>query len=223
MRIAMNLAANTAIHSYERHQQNLAAALERLSSGYRINSAADDASGLAVAAKFRNQLGGITQAQTNVETGISLLQTADGAMQEIVNILETLSSQATTAANDTLTVTDRALIQTEVDELLTEIDRLSGAATFNNYRLLRGEINPGMIHAGADANDTISLSIASMTTTTLGVNGLDVSSRLAAESAISQVGSALQEVLTQLANVGASENRLQHSLNYLAVSETTNS
>lgn len=219
MRIALNLPALSANRYYEAQQRNLTAALERLSSGYRINHAADDPSGLAVAVKFRYQLGGIVQAQTNVETGISLLQTAEGALQEISSILQNLSTNALQATNGTLTATDRNNIQVEVDQLLTEINRLSSTASFNQYRLLRGEVNPGQIHVGAEANNLISIAIASTTTTTLGITGLDLTTEALAESAVALVSGALQDVLTQLAEIGATENRLQSALNFLGVSE----
>lgn len=221
MRITLNLPALTAHRYYSAAQENLSKVLERLSSGYRINDAADDPAGFAVAVKFRYQLGGIVQAQTNVETGISLLQTAEGALQEISTILEEVSASAVQAANDTLTATDRANLQVAVDRLLTEVNRLSSTASFNTLALLRGDVNPGRIQAGPDAGMTIPISIASMSTTTLGLTGLSVATTGGAQTAIGTAAAALQEVLTQLADIGAEENRLQHALNFLGTSELT--
>lgn len=219
MRINLNLPGITALRNYDVAQRNLQTALERLSSGYRINHAADDPSGLAVAVKFRSQLGGIVQAQTNVETGISLLQTAQGGLQEIISILEDLYANAVEAANGTLTATDRANIQGEVDQMLAEVDRISATAEFNQYQILRGEINPAQLHVGPAAGDLISIAIGSTSTTLLGLNGLDVTTTGAAESAIGALEVAISQVAASLADLGAYENRLSHASNFLGASE----
>lgn len=219
MRISLNLPGITAHRYYEVAQQNLQTALERLSSGYRINSAADDPSGLAVAVKFRSQLGGIVQAQTNVETGISLLQTAQGGLQEIVSILEDLYANAVEAANGTLTATDRTNIQGEVDQMLTEVDRISATTEFNQFQLLRGEVDPAQLHVGPAAGDLISIAIGSTSTTLLGLSGLDVTTAAAAESAITTLNAAISQVTASLADLGASENRLSHAASFLGASE----
>jgi len=219
MRIAINLPALKAHRYYGVSQRNLEQALERLSSGYRINHAADDPAGLAIAVKFRYQLGGIVQAQTNVETGISMLQTTEGALQEILNIQEGMYGKAVAAANDTLTTTDRNNIQVEITQMIAEIDRISDTAQFNKLNPLKGEIDPATLHVGPYGGDTIEISIASTTSTILGIDGLSVTTQADAEAAIALVGESIETTTARLTEVGSYENRLEHASGFLSSSE----
>ncbi|WP_022765819.1 flagellin N-terminal helical domain-containing protein [Butyrivibrio sp. XPD2006] len=190
---------------------------EKLSSGYKINRAADDAAGLAISEKMRRQVRGLTQASANAQDGISAVQTAEGALNEVHDMLQRMNELATKAANDTLTTNDRSYIQKEVDALATEITRTASATEFNNQKLLDGTFSGKNLQVGSEtgAHDTIAVSIGSMSASTIGVSGLDVSSHTNAQSAINSVKSALEKVSTQRSDLGAMQNRLEHTIKNL--------
>jgi flagellin len=146
-------------------------AIERLSSGLRINSAKDDAAGLAISTRFETQVRGLNQAIRNANDGISLSQTAEGSMQEMTNILQRMRELAVQSANDTNSDADRASIQSEVDQLYDELSRIAETTEFNGVKLLDGTAGSRVFHIGADANQTVAFSIDSVTTTALNLNG----------------------------------------------------
>ncbi|GIO42017.1 flagellin N-terminal helical domain-containing protein [Paenibacillus apis] len=145
--------------------------LEKLSSGLRINRAGDDAAGLAISEKMRGQIRGLDMAQKNAQDGISLIQTAEGALTETHSILQRMRELAVQASSDTNEGVDRQKLQSEVDELSKEIKRISTDTEFNNQKVLNGDFNDKVFHIGANSGQSIRLSIGDMSNTELGVNG----------------------------------------------------
>lgn len=212
-----NIMALNAWRGLYQTTNSLGKSLEKLSSGLRINRAADDAAGLAISEKMRGQIRGLNQAVRNAQDGISLLQTAEGAMNEQHSILQRMRELAVQAANDTYTDDDRNEIQQEIDQLISEINRIADNTEFNTQKLLTGSLSGKLIHIGANASQNLSVSIATMTAGALGVSGLSVSSQGAANSAISTVQSALNTVSTERSKLGAIQNRLEHTIANLGV------
>ncbi|HPT83598.1 MAG TPA: flagellin [Limnochordia bacterium] len=170
MRINNNIMAMNAHRQLAVNQANGAKSMERLSSGMRINRAGDDAAGLAISEKMRGQIRGLKQAQRNAQDGISLIQTAEGALNETHAILQRMRELATQAANDTNTPEDRAEIQKEIDQLAQEITRISTDTEFNTQKLLNGDLDV-KFHIGANQDQNISLSIGNMDADSLMVSG----------------------------------------------------
>lgn len=195
---------------------------EKLSSGYRINRAGDDAAGLSISEKMRSQVRGLDKASSNAQDGVSLIQTAEGALNETHSILQRMNELATQAANDTNTSTDRAAVQAEVDALVEEIDRIKDTTQFNTMNLLNGSFNNKLLQVGALNGQTISITISSMDATTLGVNTVAVSTNAAAGSSMSAIQAAIDTVSTQRSALGALQNRLEHTIaNLDTTSENT--
>jgi flagellin len=212
--------------------------MEKLSSGLRINSAKDDAAGLSISEKMRGQIRGLEQASSNAQDGISLMQTAEGALNETHDILQRMRELAVQSSNDTNTGTDRAEIQKEADELAKEITRISNNTEFNTKKLLDGQGGTGLtFQIGANAGQTMTLSINAMDAKTLGVGNtaatvatgaggdavatgsLDISSTSAvASTAITTINSAIEKVSSERSKLGANQNRLEHTINNLNTS-----
>jgi flagellin len=192
---------------------------EKLSSGYKINRAADDAAGLAISEKMRRQVRGLTQASANAQDGISVVQTAEGALNEVHEMLQRMNELATKAANDTLQSTDRKYIQSELDALSTEIDRTSAATEFNNQKLLDGSFTAKQLQVGSetDGENQIEVSISQMNASKIGVTTtqINVGSHSDAKVAMSNIKSALESVSEQRSNLGAIQNRLEHTIKNL--------
>jgi len=197
----------------------IAKSLEKLSSGLRINRAADDAAGLAISEKMRGQIRGLNQALRNAQDGISLLQTGEGALNETHAILQRMRELSVQASNDTYTSTDRNQIQKEVDQLVNEINRIGTTTEFNTTKLLDGTLStsPAKIHIGANKGQNLVITINVMTASALGVNSISISTQAKANSAITLVNSAITLVSTQRAKLGAVQNRLEHTINNLGV------
>ncbi len=187
---------------------------EKLSSGYKINRAADDAAGLAISEKMRRQIRGLTQASANAQDGISMVQTAEGALNEVHDMLQRMNELATKAANGTLQSTDRDYIQSEVDQLASEITRTSRDTTFNELKLLNGSNTSITLHVGTESSHTISLNLSSMSASSIGVSGLSVSKSSAA-TALSTIKNAIKSVSKFRSELGAVQNRLEHTINNL--------
>jgi flagellin len=187
---------------------------EKLSSGYRVNRAGDDAAGLAISEKMRSQVRGLNKASTNAQDGISAIQTAEGALNETHSILQRMNELATQAANDTNTSTDRTQIKTEMDQLVDEIDRIQSTTQFNTMNLLDGKFTGKSLQVGALKDQSIKISISSMSASSLGVskNSVKVSSYASAGTAMSNIQKAIDDVSTQRANLGALQNRLEHTI-----------
>lgn len=195
---------------------------EKLSSGYKINRAADDAAGLSISEKMRNQIRGLNKASDNAQDGISLVQTAEGAMNEVHSMLQRMSELAVQSANDTNQTVDRAALQQEVSQLQTEISRVATTTQFNKMNILNGDFKNKNLQVGANAEQTIGVSIESITTTVTDALSVSVSSYDSAQDAITNVQSAITALSTQRSELGAIQNRLEHTVaNLDNISENT--
>lgn len=190
-------------------------ATEKLSSGYAVNRAADDAAGLSISEKMRNQIRGLNQSVKNAEDGVSLIQTAEGNMNEIHSILQRMGELATKAANDPNADEDRTTIADEMSELTAEIDSIAKKASFNGTKLLTGSFTGKNLQVGAVAGENMVISIQSMSASTLGVSGLSVSSHSAASTSMSLITSAIKQVSAARSLLGAKQNRLEYTINNL--------
>ena len=201
---------------------------EKLSSGYKINRAADDAAGLAISEKMRRQVRGLTQASANAQDGISAVQTAEGALNEVHDMLQRMNELATKAANDTLTSSDRDYIDSEITALKDEIDRTSAATEFNNQALLNGSFTGKLLQVGTETAGTnqISVSISEMSASGIGIGSITVSGSNGsnARAAMDLIKTALESVSKQRSDLGAIQNRLEHTIKNLDnVAENTQS
>ncbi len=239
-RINTNVQATFAQRQLHRSSGDLDQAQERLSSGLRINVAADDAAGLAIAEKLSMAGRGLDQAQSNAQDGISVLQTAEGGLESIGDDLQRMRELAVQAANDSLTDDDRELIQTEISQLVDEVDRTASTVQFNQRQLLTnqfGEVDEAgratageaslTFHIGANRDETITVAmgdgqaIQTATSQALGIRvddaPISVESREGAESAIETVTQAINEVSETRANIGAVQNRLEGAVDFLQI------
>ena len=192
---------------------------EKLSSGYKINRAADDAAGLAISEKMRRQVRGLTQASANAQDGISAVQTAEGALNEVHDMLQRMNELATKAANDTLTSKDRDYIQSEMNALSSEITRTAEATEFNNQKLLDGSFTQKNLQVGSEteSKNQIEICIKQMTATNIGVStsNISVASHASAKTTINKIKTALESISTQRSDLGAIQNRLEHTIKNL--------
>ena len=191
--------------------------LEKLSSGFRINRAGDDASGLAISEKMKAQIKGLEQASSNAQDGISLVQTAEGATTEIHNMLNRMVELATKAANGTYdSGTDIPAITSELQALSTEIDRICTSTNFNGTNLLAGSLNINL-QIGAEATDTLTVQVSSLKCSDLGIDSgvTGITNAAGANSAIDTIKSAINYVSGQRAKLGAIQNRLEYTINNL--------
>ncbi len=194
-------------------------AMARLSSGKRINSAKDDAAGLAIATRMDAKVRGLGQAIRNANDGISLAQTAEGAMSETSNILVRMRELAVQAASGTATTTDRTALQTEVTQLVSQLDDISSRSDFNGTALLDGTAAID-IQTGVNSGETVNITIADLSSTGLGVGGVDLSTAAGASAALATLDTGIQTVADQRANLGAVQNRLDSAVNNLTSTVT---
>jgi flagellin len=244
MRINHNIAA---LNTYR--QLNTAAgaqskSMEKLSSGLRINRAGDDAAGLAISEKMRGQIRGLEQSSRNAQDGISLIQTAEGALNETHSILQRMRELAVQSSNDTNTATDRGELQKELDQLVDEIDRIAGNTEFNTQNLLGKKNASGTaftgsgqsftFHIGANTNQNLTLTINSMDSDRMGGSGTTIQSlksvtssgtttgglltQSGANAAITSINNAIETVSAERSKLGAHQNRLEHTINNLNTS-----
>ncbi|MEQ2527513.1 flagellin [Bacillaceae bacterium CLA-AA-H227] len=216
MRIQHNIASLNTNNALRINNQNASKNLEKLSSGYAINRAGDNAAGLAISEKMRGQIRGLDQAATNAQDGISLIQTAEGALNETSDILQRMRELAVQAANDTNITQDRDAIQAEVDALASEISRIASTTQFNKQTLLDGSFTGKNLQIGANTSQNITISIDAMDAGTLSVDALSLGSYTGADAAIGKIDTAIETVSTQRANLGAVQNRLEHTINNLS-------
>lgn len=243
LRINYNFESVSAQRSLGQTQQSFMRAIEQLSSGLRINKASDDSAGLAVSEKLKNQVRGLNQAQRNAQDSVSMLQVAEGALNETHGLLSRLRELAVQAANDTLTASDRLHIQAESNQLLAEIDRIAAATQFNGITLIGGTgVATGLtFHVGANSDTpagsnelTFSLQNAStggLTTGNVMMSALGATStgqlssfsfQTSANAAISVLDTAIETISTRRGAIGAMQNRLASEINSLGVaSENT--
>ncbi len=202
---------------------------EKLSSGYKINRAADDAAGLSISEKMRSQIRGLNKASSNAQDGVSLVQTAEGALNETHSILQRMNELATQAANGTNTTVDRSAIKAELDQLTSEIDRIQSTTQFNTMNLLDGTFsgatNKMKLQVGALSGQSIDFSIANMCASKIGLkDALSVSTFTKAGSYMKSVQDAIEVVSKQRSAMGAIQNRLEHTIaNLDTTSENTQS
>ena len=188
---------------------------EKLSSGYKINRAADDAAGLTISEKMRSQIRGLNKASDNAQDGISLIQTAEGALNEAHSILQRMNELATQAANDTNTSSDRTAIQKEIDALTSELDRIASTTQFNTQNLLDGKFSGKKLQVGALQNQKISIKITTMNAKGIGIKaGTNnvVTTFSQAGSAMTVFQHAISKVSTMRSELGALQNRLEHTV-----------
>ncbi|GAA0369053.1 flagellin Hag [Alkalibacterium iburiense] len=240
MRINTNTAA---MNTYSRLTQANGArggSMAKLSSGLRINRAGDDAAGLSISEKMKNQISGLTQATRNAQDGISLIQTAEGALNETHSILNRMRDLTVQASNDTNTNDDRLAIQKEMDSLSAEVDRIANQTQFNTKTLLNGDFDAGggtalSFQIGSNDTQQITLNIGNMTAQGLGltddaepaksklvVSGEteeDTPSANDFDEVLKTIDTAIKNVSTERANLGATQNRLEHTINNLTTTK----
>ena len=193
---------------------NLSKSTEKLSSGYRINRAADDAAGLSISEKMRGQIRGLDQASTNAQDGISLIQTAEGALNEVHAIIQRMRELTVQAANDTNVTADRDAIAAEQSQLAAEITRIGSSTEFNTMKLLNGSFGTKNLQVGANNGQSISISIGTITATGLSINdiGSKMGSYADATAYLDTLDTALGTVSSTRSNLGAIQNRLEHTI-----------
>ena len=242
MVIQHNIAANNAYRNLSSNASNGQKNLEKLSSGFRINRSADDAAGLAISEQMRSKINGLDQATSNANDAIGLIQTAEGALTETHSMLQRMVTLATQSANGTYNSTARTAIGEEVTALKAELNRIASTTDYNGVKPLNtgnapgaaaaaaGTPGPGgaaaapaaggiVVQIGPTAGETLTIATAKMGSTALGVNAVDVSTVSKANSAITTINKAINSVSTHRAKLGASQNRLEHTINNL---KTTN-
>lgn len=217
MRINHNISSYNTQRQLTFNNTQQGKSLEKLSSGYRINRAADDAAGLAISEKMRNQIRGLETASRNALDGISLIQTAEGALNETHAMLQRMAELYTQAANETLTSTDAAKIDAEVSQLAQQIDAIASQTQFNTKHLLDGNITSITFQVGANAGETISVSLAAADTATLSIGSLTTldGTNSVATSNLTLVQNAIDTVSGLRSDLGAVQNRLEHTINNL--------
>jgi flagellin len=193
---------------------NLARSTEKLSSGYKINRAGDNAAGLTISEKMRGQIRGLDAASANAQDGISLIQTAEGALNETQSILQRMRELTVQSSNDTNVSADRDAIKEELTALTKEVTRIAEQTEFNTMKLINGDFTSKNIQVGANATQNIEFSISSMSANALGVKSVagSVSVYSAATAAISTVDTAIRAVSTVRSQLGALQNRLEHTI-----------
>jgi flagellin len=222
MIINHNLPGATALNFLNKNASSASASMEKLSSGLKINKAADDAAGLSISQKMQSQINGLDVATSNAQDGVSLLQTAEGGLNETQSILQRMNELATQSANDTNVTLDRSAITAELGTLSDEIDHISQATNFNGVNLLTASVSTSLtFQIGATSNtfDSIALNLASiqMDSTTLSVGSSSASFSVAtntdAKAAMSTIQAAIDTVSTSRSYIGSLQNRLTHTIN----------
>jgi flagellin len=219
MRINQNPMAFNAYRNLSDTGNSLGKSLEKLSSGFRINRAADDAAGLVKSENLRSEVGGTKQAIRNAQDGISLVQTAEGSLNEVHSILQRMRDLAVSAANTA--TNDGVAEQAEIDELLAELTAIGTRTQFSGQSVFDGSSRTFQI--GANSADTLALTFDALSATSVGSDSVDLSSvaltsQTSAAAAIDSLDSAIASVSSQRANLGANQNRLEHTIKNLSVS-----
>ena len=221
LRIYNNVEAANAHRNLSATNMSVSKAMERLSSGLRINRAADDAAGLAVSEVMRSQIRGMNVASRNAEDGISLVQVADGALGTAGDMLQRVRDLAVQASNGTLTDAQRLNLDKEVQNVLSEIGKVGTDTEFNGIKILAGSVSTAgtavTLQVGAKGSQTIAFTIGTVSATDLGISGLAVSTQASASAAIASIDAAISSLATSRANMGAIQNRLEQTINRLDV------
>jgi len=234
MRINHNINSLITQNSLEKANSHMGKSLEKLSTGLRINRAADDAAGLSVSEQLRTQIRGLGRAKANAQDGVALLQVAEGAANEMSEILQRMRELSVQAANDTLTSTDRGYLDQEFTALAAEIDRISSSSQYNGQTLIDGGANSfgasgsssSVLHIGANATsaDSVTISMTALTSgslsiSTSGTGAVGVSTQSAAVAAITSLDTAIASVNSMRSDIGAYVNRLEHAMTNIANQE----
>ena len=220
MRINTNISAMNTYSRLGAANASKSSSLAKLSSGLRINKAGDDAAGLSISEKMKNQISGLTQASRNAQDGISLIQTAEGGLSEIHSILNRMRDLSVQGANDTNSTEDRDAIKLEIDELTNEIGRISKDTKFNGKELLSSSVADVNIQIGANkADDALVVKTVDMSAATLAVDALAVDTAANANLSIESLDTAIKTVSNARATFGAQQNRLEHTINNLTTTK----
>ncbi len=217
LRINQNTDAFNTYRNLTVNQGSMSKSLEKLSSGFRINKAADDAAGLAISEGLRSQVGGLKVASRNAQDGISVVQTAEGALNESHAILQRMRDLTVQASNDgAVSNSDKEKADAEFQELAKELSDIAGKTEFNGTKLLDGSFTAKDFQVGANASDKLSVSIGNMSAETL-LGAQDIKTKETAGTALGKIDEAIKTVSTERANLGATQNRLEHKINNLNV------
>jgi flagellin len=215
LRINQNIAAQNAYRNLSVTDGQMSKSLEKLSSGFRINRAADDAAGLSISEGLRAQVGGLKVAVRNAQDGISVAQTAEGALTEVHSVLQRMRDLSVQAANSGSMDSDaQGAAQKEFDQLNSELDRIGKTTSFGKSKLLDGNYD-GTFQVGANKDETMNVKIGEISSTKLATSGLDL--KTGASAAIDTIDSAIKTVSDQRADLGAYQNRFEHTINNLNV------
>ncbi|MDX9972285.1 MAG: flagellin [FCB group bacterium] len=222
LKINTNVPALNTGRQLSRSSQALNKSLQRLSSGLRINGAADDAAGLAIAEGFRSVVRGAQVSQRNAQDGVSMVQTAEGSLSETTNILQRMRELAVQAATGTQSADNRAAVDTEVQQLIAQINDIAEDTQFNGISVL-STAQTVTLQAGSQTGQTLAIAMQGAKASDLGVNSVSVSTAAGAVSAIALVDAALKSVNTMRSTLGAQQNRLEFTINTLAIQEENSS
>ena len=217
MRIQHNITALNAHRNLYNNNSSVGKNLEKLSSGYKINRAGDDAAGLAISEKMRAQITGLDMAKKNAEDGVSLVQTAEGALTEVHSMLNRMVELATQSANGTYSSTNRSEMQKEINQLREEINRIGKASKFNGISLFTaGSITLHVGESGATYNQ-LKVTLSDLSTSALTISSMSITTSASARNAISSINKAIDKISSMRSTFGALQNRLEHTINNLGV------
>jgi flagellin len=216
--IMTNVQSLNAQRNLNSTQSRLSGNLQKLSSGLRVNSAADDAAGLAISERFKAQIRSYSQAERNANDGVSLLQTAEGAMNEIAGSLIRMRELAMQSANGTLGSAERTFLNNETTDLTTEIDRIASVTQFNGLNVLDGTYSGQTLQVGigATSNDTIGITISNTNFSSLAGAAIDLTTQSGAQAALGTIDTAINALSTRRASIGTAQNRLQVTMSNLS-------
>jgi len=217
LRINQNVLSTSTYGALSQTSGRLEKSIQKLSSGLRINSAADDPSGLAMSQRLKTQFKGLDRAVMNSQDAISYMQTAESALNETPSILQRMRELAVQSSSDTLTNTERGYLNQEFIQLKSEVDRIVSVSEFNGQKLLDGSFTNKDIQIGANnsSNDRLTVTISSISTTSIGIDGDTIDTKTNAQSAIDALDDAIDSVNSQRSAIGAYVNRLEHTITNL--------
>ena len=218
LRVNTNIYSMTAQKNLANHSSQLQGSFARLSSGLRIVSAADDPAGLGISERMRSSIKSLEMAQRNAQDGVSLVQTAEGALSEVNSNLVRMRELAIQSANGTLSTADRASLNSEFTELVAEIDRIGQTTTFNGINLLDTASNTVAIQTGVDSGQNIIVTLEDAQAAALGIGALNVSDVTNASAALATIDTAINSVVAVRGQLGASQNRMQSAMRSIATS-----
>jgi flagellin len=218
LRINTNIAAMNTHRNMGKIDLSLSKSLEKLSSGLRINRASDDAAGLSISETMRAQVAGLGQAEKNAQDGISMINTAEGALNEVASILQRMRELAVQSSNGTLTTSDHAATDAEYQSLMSEINNITSYTTFNGFQMLQGAATTFTFQIGSNNGQTLAVSITGVSANGLTINATKTTSQTFAQAAITNLDTAIGKISSIRSALGAASNRLEHTINSIGVS-----